>query len=232
MKTKNESGSSPFTPARDFSSISSSLRFVAAVSGRRRRSEIDATGSPTALRFLAFALLLSLSCWGVFSPEAFAQSAGEAEVALQGYYMGGNGQPLLDTSGMAFNFKEFIPGVGLLDGNLEGYGGSGFHSGTNFVGLEQAPLWGWKWDFIGGDFQFHYNMVENPFLNIYTPDIVRARGANRRPTQEPQFSVFRGRRNPARWAPRPLPRDVAATRAWAPRCGRRWASAGNLGCAT
>ena len=27
----------------------------------------------------------------------------------------------------------FIPGVGLLDGNLEGYGGNGFHSGTNFV---------------------------------------------------------------------------------------------------
>src|SRR5208282_417647 len=114
MKTQNESGPSLFTPACDFPSMSSSLHFVAAVSDRRRRSEIDATGSPTALRFLAFALLLSLSILGCFSTKAFAQSAGQAEVALQGYYLGGNGQPLIDTSGMALNFKEFIPGVGLL----------------------------------------------------------------------------------------------------------------------
>ncbi|MDR3677335.1 MAG: hypothetical protein P4N24_17740, partial [Acidobacteriota bacterium] len=87
-------------------------------------------------------------------PKLFAQTSGQAEVALQGYYMAGSGQPLLDTSGMALRFKEFIPGVGLLDGNLEGYGGNGFHSGTNFVSLEHAPIWGWKWDFLGGDFQF------------------------------------------------------------------------------
>ncbi|MGA3326795.1 MAG: hypothetical protein ABSF45_20205 [Terriglobia bacterium] len=191
MKTKNESGSSPFTPACEFPSMSSSLGFVVAVSDRRCRSKIDATDLPTTLRFLAFALLLSLSILWCFSTKAFAQSAGQAEVALQGYYLGGNGQPLIDTSGMALNFKEFIPGVGLLDGNLEGYGGSGFHSGTNFVSLEQAPLWGWKWDFTGGDFQFHYNMVDNPFLNIYTPDM-SGRGARivvRRKNRTYQFFV-------------------------------------------
>ena len=141
-------------------------------------------------RFHASILLCLLSFWG-FGGEVWAQSAGQAEVALQGYYLGGSGQPLLDTSGMALSFKEFIPGVGMLGGNLEGYGGGGFHPGTNFVGLEQAPLWGWKWDFIGGDFQFHYNLVENPFQNIYTPDIA-GRGARivvRRKNRSFQFFV-------------------------------------------
>ncbi|MGD1103196.1 MAG: hypothetical protein ABSA59_14165, partial [Terriglobia bacterium] len=201
MKTNTESGSSPFTPARDYSFMSSSLRF------------------------LAFALLLSLSMLGCLSTEAFAQSAGEAEVALQGYYLGGSGQPLLDTSGMALNFKEFIPGVGLLDGNLEGYGGSGFHSGTNFVGLEQAPLWGWKWDFIGGDFQFRSNMVENPFQNIYTPDI-SGRGARivvRRKNRSLQFFVgeetlLGGPRVPYRVM---LPQLVLGGSLWQ-KVGERW----------
>ena len=123
------------------------------------------------LRFLAWALLFSFSMLAGLCRQGFAQSAGEAEVSIQGYYMGGNGQPLLDTSGVALNLKEFIPGIGLLNANLEGYGGSGFRTGTNFVGLQQAPLWGWKWDFLAGDFQFHYNLVENPFQNVYAPDL-------------------------------------------------------------
>ena len=140
------------------------------------------------LRFLSysFVCLLASSC---LCGQVHAQTAGEAEVALQGYYLGGSGQPALDTSGMALSFKEFIPGTGLLDGNLEGYGGGGFHSGTNFLGLEQVPLWGWKWDFTGGDFQFRSSMVENPFQNIYTPDI-SGRGARivvRRKNRSYQF---------------------------------------------
>jgi hypothetical protein len=157
--------------------------------------------------------------------KAFAQTAGEAEVSLQGYYMGGSGQPLLDTSGMALNFKEFIPGIGLFDGNLEGYGGSAFHSGTNYVGLEQAPLWGWKWDFVGGDFQFHSNLVENPFLNIYTPDI-SGRGARivvRRKNRSFQFFVgeetlLGGARVPYRLV---LPQLVMGASMWQ-KVGERW----------
>ena len=179
----------------------------------------------SSLRFLALPILLSLSILGCLTTEAFAQSAGEAEVAFQGYYMGGSAQPLLDTSGMALNFKEFIPGVGLLDGDLEGYGGSGFHSGTNFVGLEQAPLWGWKWDFTGGDFQFHYNMVENPFLNVYTPDI-SGRGARivvRRTNRSFEFFVgeenlLSGPRIPYRVM---LPQLVMGASMWQ-KVGKRW----------
>jgi hypothetical protein len=157
--------------------------------------------------------------------EVRAQSVGQGEVAFQGYYLGGSGQPLLDTSGMAINFKEFVPGVGLLDGNLEGYGGAGFHSGTNFVGLEHAPIWGWKWDFIGGDFQFHSNMVENPFANIYTPDI-SGRGARivvSRKNRSYQFFVgeetlLGGPRVPYRLA---LPQLVLGASMWQ-KVGERW----------
>jgi hypothetical protein len=126
---------------------------------------------------------------------------------------------------MALNFKEFIPGTGLLDGNLEGYGGGGFHTGTNFLGLEQVPLWGWKWDFMGGDFQFHSNMVENPFQNIYTPDI-SGRGARiivRRKNRSYQFFVgdetlLGGPRVPYRIA---LPQLVLGGSLWQ-KVGEHW----------
>lgn len=156
---------------------------------------------------------------------AQAQTAGQAEVALQGYYLGGNGQPLLDTSGMALTFKEFIPGVGLLDGNLEGYGGAGFHTGTNFLGIEQVPLWGWKWDVTGGDFQFHNSMVEDPFQNIYTPDL-SGRGGRivvRRKNRSYQFFVggetlLGGPRVPYRIS---LPQLVLGGSLWQ-KVGERW----------
>ena len=99
------------------------------------------------------------------------EAAGQGELAFQGYYLAQSGQPLLQTSGAALNFQEFVPGFGLIDGNVEGYGSDGFPAGTNFLALEQVPLWGWHWDFVGGDFRFSSNVVENPFLNIYTPEI-------------------------------------------------------------
>src|SRR5579863_453503 len=102
---------------------------------------------------------------------AQAETAGQAEMAFQGYYLAGSGQPLLQTSGMAVSVKEFIPRLGLLDSSAEGYGSNGFRSGTSFIGLEQVPLWGWHWDFVGGDFRLAANLVENPFLNVYTPEI-------------------------------------------------------------
>jgi hypothetical protein len=99
------------------------------------------------------------------------EAAGQAELAFQGYYLAGSGQPLLQTSGAALSFREFVHGLGLIDANAEGYGSDGFRAGTTFIALEQVPLWGWHWDFVGGDFRFSSNVVENPFLNIYTPEI-------------------------------------------------------------
>ncbi len=240
MKTRNEIDGSAFTPAGYFSSLSPSPRWlvgqlaVATVSDRRnpgnqepavRDRRYSQPALPTSCRSLACALLFSLSLSVCFSRPALAQSAGEAEVSLQGYYMGGTAQPLLDTSGMALAFKEFIPGTGLLDANLEGYGGSGFRTGTNFVGLQQAPLWGWKWDFVAGDFQFHYNVVENPFLNVYTPDL-SGRGARivvKRKNRSFQFFVgeetlLSGPRVPYRVT---LPQLVMGASMWQ-KVGERW----------
>jgi hypothetical protein len=176
------------------------------------------------LRFLSYSFVCLLASRCLYG-QVQAQSAGEAEVALQGYYLGGSGQPALDTSGMAISFKEFIPGTGLLDGTLEGYGGGGFHSGTNFLGVEQVPLWGWKWDFVGGDFQFHSTMVENPFQNIYTPDI-SGRGARivfRRKNRSYQFfageeTLLGGPRVPYRLS---LPQRVLGGSLWQ-KVGNRW----------
>jgi hypothetical protein len=112
-------------------------------------------------------LALSLCLCG----EAFAQTTAQAEVALQGYYLAGSGQPLINTSGLAVSTTQLIPGVGLLTGSAEGYGSNGFRTGNMFLGLQGAPLLGWHWDFRGGDFQFSPYLVENPFLNIYTPEI-------------------------------------------------------------
>jgi hypothetical protein len=133
------------------------------------------------------------------------ESAGQADVAIQGYYMSGGGQPLIQTSGMAVNFKQFAEGLGLISVNLEGYGGNGFHTGNLFAALEGMPALGWHWDFMGGDFHFSSQLAENPFSNVYTPEIA-ARGVRivmRRTNRTFQFftgedSVLEGPRIPFR----------------------------------
>ena len=104
-------------------------------------------------------------------PALDIKSGGQADVAFLGYYLGSNGQPLIDTSGMAVNVKEFLPGIGLLHASVEGYGGGGFHMGTSFLALEQVPMFGWHWDFTGGDSQVSSNLVASALTNIYTPEI-------------------------------------------------------------
>lgn len=121
-------------------------------------------------------LLLFVLVWPVADVRA-QESAGQAEVALQGYYLGGSGQPFTETSGMAENLSEFIDGFGLLRVDVEGYGGDGFKTGNMMAGLEGTPLLGWHWDFLGGDFHFSPDLAENPFTNLYTPEIA-GRGVN------------------------------------------------------
>ena len=108
---------------------------------------------------------------GRAAPPFWSQTAGQANVAFQGYYLSGGGQPMINTSGAAFNFKEVLPGIGLLHAAVEGSGGNGFHTGTTFLGLEQAPIFGWHWDFLGGDSQLSSNLLANSINNIYAPDI-------------------------------------------------------------
>lgn len=119
------------------------------------------------------------------------ESAGQTEVAMQGYYMSGSDQPLVETSGIAENSIQFLPGLGLLTTNVEGYGGDGFQTGNIYAGLQGTPLWGWHWDFIGGDFHFSSYLVQNPFSNIYSPEIAGRGGqiAMKRSNRTYQFFV-------------------------------------------
>jgi hypothetical protein len=105
------------------------------------------------------------------APPFWPQTAGQADIAFQGYYLSGSGQPLINASGAALNIQEFLPGIGVLHAAVEGSGGNGFHTGTMFVGIEQAPIFGWHWDFLGGDSQISSDLMSNSITNIYTPDI-------------------------------------------------------------
>ena len=134
---------------------------------------------------------MELAALLLLAPGLWAQTVGQADVAFQGYYLAGMGQPVIDTIGPAVSTSEFIPGVGLFTANVEGYGGNGLHTGNVFAGIEKVPIWGWHWDFVGGDFHFSSNLVENPFENIYTPEIA-ARGlqiAMRRKDRSYEFFV-------------------------------------------
>ena len=145
---------------------------------------------------------------------------------MQGYYMSGSDQSLTQASGMAVSSTQFIKGVGLLSTDVEGYGGDGFHAGNLLVGLQGTPLWGWHWDFIGGDFHCSSNLVENPFSNIYSPEI-SGRGVQismRRTNRTYQFfvgedTVLSGPRIPFRLI---LPQRVMGA-SLQQKVGKRWA---------
>lgn len=119
--------------------------------------------------WIAAAFLLGL--FALLAPASYGQTAGQADIAIQSYLLGNNHQPLFNTSGTAIDFKEFIPSLGLVHAAVEGYGGAGYAAGTNFLGLEQVHVLGWRGDFIGGDFQLSASPLKSPFTNIYTPDI-------------------------------------------------------------
>lgn len=129
----------------------------------------------------------------LFVASARAQIRGEAEVALQGYYLGTTSQSLLDTSGMATRFRESLPGIGILAGSAEAYGSqSRFQTGENFLELRGAPWLGQRWTITGGDFHAPAAMVELPFFNIFTPEIT-ARGVKIQATRpDRQYTFFTG----------------------------------------
>ena len=83
-------------------------------------------------------LLCSLPVFG-------AESGGQAEIVFQGYYLGGNAQVPERIGGVAVSFRDFFPGLGVLSGNLEGYGNGRFQTGDNFLELQGLPWLGRRW---------------------------------------------------------------------------------------
>jgi hypothetical protein len=128
---------------------------------------------PSRKRRQPAALVVALAA---LAGAARGQIRGQADVATQGYYQGGNSQSLTSTSGVAVKFQSLVPGLGFLSGSFEGYGAQNrMQTGENFLELRGAPLLGYRWTATAGDFRTPASLVDYPLYNIYTPEII-ARG--------------------------------------------------------
>ena len=140
---------------------------------------------------------LTLRCWTIallFAAAASGSAAdtepgGQGEIAFQGYYLGTDSNPVIDITGVAANFRSFFPGLGLLSGNIETYGGQGqFRAGDNFLDLSGATWYGYRWRITAGDFRAPIALLPFPFTNIFLPELaaegakVEAASATRRYT--------------------------------------------------
>lgn len=124
---------------------------------------------------------------------ATPQSGGQADIAVQGYYLSGRQQSLSDTSGLSMRFQQFLPKFGLLDGVVENYGSQGrWRQGDNSLQLRGLAWLGYRWTLAGGDFRVSPLLTTNPFTNIYYPEL-NLRGAKIETTRgNASFSLFYG----------------------------------------
>ncbi len=101
-----------------------------------------------------------------------ASAGGQGELAFQGNYVGGASAPFLNITGIVAHAQEFVPGLGFLTCELEGYASQNqFAAGENFVELRGAPWLDHYWTVTGGDFRVPTNLVEFPFTNVFTPEL-------------------------------------------------------------
>lgn len=141
-------------------------------------------------------LLAAAFCGAAFAQNVIppaATAGGQGDIAFQGYYLGGNQQDLLNTTGTAFRFQQFLPKIGLISGSLEAYGSQNrLQTGENFLELRGLPWAGHYWTFTAGDFRAPATLVEFPFNNIFTPEI-EARGVEIQAAHGgTQYSFFAG----------------------------------------
>jgi hypothetical protein len=123
----------------------------------------------------------------------YGQNRGQADIAMQGFYMSDSSQSLSSTTGIAARFQDFLPNIGILSGSFEGYGAQNqLQTGENFLQLRGAPWMGYHWTVTGGDFRAPGSLIEYPFNNIFTPQIT-ARGIRIQAThQDTEYSFFAG----------------------------------------
>lgn len=119
---------------------------------------------------LAFAPALLAQDLNIDSPRT--EAGGMADVAVQGYYLGGNSQPMTSLSGLNLSFREYLPSFGLFTGNIEGYADSARgRTGDNSVTLHGVPWKGRRWTITGGDFRYRTSLTPVPFTNYSYPEI-------------------------------------------------------------
>jgi hypothetical protein len=133
-----------------------------------------------ALVLLALVIPEIAECQSGTAPNgspASVVNGGFADVALQGYYLGGNSQGVTALSGTAISFRDYFPQIGLISGNLEGYEqNTQGKLGDNYLELK-GFLWNdRRWNVTGGDFRVPANPVTFPFQNYFSP-LIGLRGA-------------------------------------------------------
>jgi hypothetical protein len=142
---------------------------------------------------LAGILALGLPALLTGQTPAPTEAGGTADIAVQGYYLGGNSLPVTALSGLSVAFREYLPSLGLLTGNIEGYiDTSRGRVGQNSLTLHGLKWKGRRWTITGGDYLFRTALVQPPFTNYSYPEM-GARGVKIEMNDGPrQFTLFAG----------------------------------------
>ena len=136
---------------------------------------------------------LALLAGAATSAPADSEPGGQGEIAFQGYYLGADSSRLSDITGVAANFRTFFPGLGLLSGNLETYGGEGrFRTGDNYLELNGATWYGHRWRITGGDFRVPTALLSFPFTNLFLPDLAAEGVKIEASTRTRRYTLFYG----------------------------------------
>jgi hypothetical protein len=106
------------------------------------------------------------------------ESAGQAEVGFQQYYLAIGAQRILNISGLTLTSTEFFPGVGVVNASLApAVSNNQFRTGDDYLRLKGLPWKGQHWTFTAGDFRIPGQLLAVPFSNIYFPEIAARGGA-------------------------------------------------------
>jgi hypothetical protein len=115
-------------------------------------------------------ILLLAAC---FSSAGTAQeSAGQAEVGFQQYYLATGSNRIANVSGLVVSYSQVIPDLGLLSiGLAPAFDNQRFRTGDDYVRLKGLPWRGQYWTFGAGDFYVPGQLLGSPFPNVYVPQI-------------------------------------------------------------
>src|SRR5437773_5691774 len=121
------------------------------------------------------------------------ESAGQAEIGFQQYYLAIGSQRIANISGLTLSSAQFIPEVGLLSASLSpALSSNRFQTGDNYLQLKGLPWKGQHWTFTAGDFRLPGQLLAVPFPNIYFPEIAGRGGAVEVTHGDRAFGFFAG----------------------------------------
>src|SRR5438552_10877153 len=91
-------------------------------------------------------------CWFCLQGCIRAQeSAGQAEIGFQQYYLAVGSQRIANISGVTLNSTQFIPNVGLLSASLSpALRNNRFRTGDDYFRLKRLPWKGKHWSSTAG----------------------------------------------------------------------------------